>query len=233
MPLPPEFPGRHLENVNLFREDFQGYLFQLACSKSYRSCIYGHADRAMSLHLLTGNLDLSLVKVAPPAAGVLGGGATGAPWRSDSIKGSALRDPVRSDLEPVLQIPRWGEKHRRPPPEQAPTSAAPWSRHPHLLPDVPEVIGTEHLVIGPCFCVSLLLVKSLPVEDALVRSCFVCSTLAASHDKTFHSVVMPTVFLRQSCQFNGEMRYLHITERQVSRGVGSGLVSLMSGGSTR
>lgn len=53
-------------------------------------------------------------------------------------------------------------------------------------------------------------------------SCFCpCSTLALSCDSSFYSslVVMPTVFLRQSCQFSGEMWCLHITDSQVGQGV--------------
>lgn len=93
------------------------------------------------------------------------------------------------------------------------------SLHPLI---VPWIIGTEHLVFGPYFGEVLIVVKSFPVEMMVMFSCFcLCSTLALSCDSSFYSslVVMPTVFLRQSCQFSGEMWCLHITDRQVGQGV--------------
>lgn len=51
----------------------------------------------------------------------------------------------------------------------------------HLL-DVPGIIGTEHLVIGPYFGATLIVVKPSPVEKMVMFSRFVSSTLAMSCD---------------------------------------------------
>lgn len=51
----------------------------------------------------------------------------------------------------------------------------------HLL-DVPGIIGTEHLVIGPYFGATLIVVKPFPVETVVMFSRFVSSTLAVSCD---------------------------------------------------
>lgn len=55
-------------------------------------------------------------------------------------------------------------------------------------------------------------------NDYVLQLCL-CSTLAVSCDQSFQSslVVMPTVYLRRSCQFSGEMGFLHFTDRQAGR----------------
>lgn len=106
-----------------------------------------------------------------------------------------------------------------------------WSAQPLSPPH-----GQNMLWLETCFCVSMLVEESVPVENTLVLFCFVCSTLDASRDNSFHSspVVMPTVILRRLYQFDvPEMWYLHITERQVGRGVGSHSVRFLSGYSIR